>query len=161
MIERQIAPGSLAPKKSNTGMMIGIAAAIVIVLGLTAFFIMRNKQSAAPTAVPSTASVTATAPPTSAPVAGGQGALLLSASPWGELETIVDDKGNPIDLSGEKKDTPTRIELEPGHYMVTVAGPNGTKQTVPVDIEAGKRSRKVIKTGDVNFEELEKEFAKP
>jgi len=162
MIERQIAPGSFAPKKSNTGMMIGIAAAVVIVLGVAGFLVMRNKQSSAPpAAVPSTTSVTATAPPTSAPITGGQGALLLSASPWGELEAIVDDKGKAVDLTDEKKDMPTRIDLEPGRYMVTVAGPNGTKQTVPVDIEAGKRNRKVIKTGDVNFDELEKEVAKP
>jgi hypothetical protein len=123
---------------------------------------MKNKHtSAPPPAVPSTASVTTTAPPTSAPIAGGQGLLLLSASPWGELETIVDDKGKQVNLTDEKKEMPTRIDLEPGRYMVTVAGPNGTKQTVPVDIEAGKRNRKVIKTGDVNFEELEKEVAKP
>jgi serine/threonine-protein kinase len=161
MIERQIGPGSLAPKKSNTGMMIGIAAAVVIILGVAVFVVMRNKQSVPPPAVPSTTSVTATAPPPSAPIASGQGALLLSASPWGELEKIVDDKGKSIDLTDEKKDMPTRIDLEPGHYTVTIAGPNGTKQTVPVDIEAGKRNRQVIKTGVVNFEELEKEVAKP
>jgi serine/threonine protein kinase len=161
MIERQIGPGSLAPKKSNTAMMIGIAAAIVIILGVAGFVVMRNKQSVPPPAVPSTTSVTATAPPPSAPIASGQGALLLSASPWGELEKIVDDKGKTIDLTDEKKDMPTRIDLQPGHYTVTVAGPNGKKQTVPVDIEAGKRNRQVIKTGNVNFEELEKEVAKP
>jgi serine/threonine-protein kinase len=161
MIERQIAPESLAPKKSNTGMMIGIAAAVLIILGVGGFLVMRNKQSVPPPAVPSTTSVTATAPSASAPIAGGQGALLLSASPWGELEAIVDDKGKSINLADEKKDMPTRIDLEPGHYTVTVAGPNGTKQTVPVDIEAGKRNRKVIKMEDVNFDELEKEVAKP
>jgi hypothetical protein len=161
MIERQIAPGSLAPKRSNTGMMIGIAAAVVIILGLAAFFIMRSKQSSAPTAVPSTASVTATAPPSSAPIAAGQGALLLSASPSGELEKIVDDKGKVVDLSEDEKSIPGRIDLEPGRYMVTVAGPNGTKQTVPVSIEAGKQNRQIIKLESVNFEDLEKEIAKP
>src|SRR5258708_26448383 len=42
MIERQITPGSLAPKKSNTGMMIGIAAAVVIVLGRAGLGFLRN-----------------------------------------------------------------------------------------------------------------------
>ncbi|MEA2237745.1 MAG: eukaryotic-like serine/threonine-protein kinase [Thermoanaerobaculia bacterium] len=161
MIERQITPGSLAPKKSNSGMMIGIAAAVVIVLGVAGFLIWKNSQSAAPTVAASTTSVTATAPTSTAPIAAGQGALLLSASPSGELETIIDDKGKSIDLTDERRDMPTRIDLEPGRYKVTVAGPNGTKQTVTVDIEAGKRNRKMIKTEDVNFEELEKEVAKP
>ena len=161
MIERQISPGSFAPKKSNSGMMIGIAAAIVIVLGVAGFFIWKNSQSAAPTVAASTTSVTATAPTSTAPIAAGQGALLLSASPWGELETIIDEKGKPVDLTDDKKSTPTRIDLEPGKYMVTVSGPNGTKQTVPVDIQAGKPNRQMIKLENVNFEDLEKEVAKP
>jgi hypothetical protein len=160
MIERQIAPGSFAPKKSS-GMMIGIAAAIVIVLGIAGFVIWKNKQSVAPTVAASTTSVTATAPTSTAPIAAGQGALLLFASPSGELEKIVDDKGKLVDLSEDMKSIPGRIDLEPGRYMVTVAGPNGTKQTIPVSIEAGKQNRQIIKLENVNFEDLEKEVAKP
>jgi serine/threonine protein kinase len=161
MIERQISPGSLVPKKSNSGMMIGIAAAVVIVLGVAGFVIWKSKQSVAPTVAVSSTSVTATAPTSTAPIAAGRGALLLFASPSGELEKIVDDKGQLIDLSEDMKSIPGRIDLEPGKYMVTVAGPNGTKQTVPVDIEVGKRNRQVIKLENVNFEDLEKEVAKP
>jgi serine/threonine-protein kinase len=157
MIERQISPASLAPKKSNA-MMIGIAAAIVIVVG-AGYFFMRNKQTVAPTAVPSTTSVTATALTSTAPIAAGQGLLLLSASPWGDLEKIVDDKGRSVNLADDN--LPKRIELDPGKYFVTVAGPNGTKQTVDVNVEAGKKTRKTIEMEHVNFEELEKEVAKP
>jgi hypothetical protein len=64
-------------------------------------------------------------------------------------------------LTDDKKSTPTRIDLEPGKYMVTVSGPNGTKQTVPVDIQAGRPNRQMIKLENVNFEDLEKEVAKP
>ncbi|MDP9361390.1 MAG: protein kinase [Acidobacteriota bacterium] len=161
MIERQISPGALGAKKSNTGMMIGIAAAIVIVLGVAGFFIMRNKQTTAPTAAASTTSVTATAPASTAPIAAGQGVLLLSASPWGDLEKIVDDKGKSVDLTDDKRSTPTRIELEPGQYAVTVAGPNGTKKTIPVSIEAGKPNRQRIDLENVNYDELQKEVVKP
>jgi eukaryotic-like serine/threonine-protein kinase len=160
MIERQISPGSFAPKKSS-GMMIGIAAAVVIVLGVAGFVIWKNKQSVAPTVAVSTTSVTATAPSSTAPIAAGRGALLLSASPYGELETIIDDQGKPVDLTDDKLSTPTRIDLEPGKYVVTVSGPNGTKQTVDVNVEAGKRTRKTFDLERVNFEDLEKEVAKP
>jgi serine/threonine-protein kinase len=160
MIERQISPGEVAPKK-NTGMMIGIAAAVVIVIAVAVFIVTRSKPNAPQPVAASTTSVTTTAPVSTAPIAAGQGALLLSASPYGELEKIIDDKGKSIDLSEDKKSTPTRIDLDPGKYMVTVAGPNGTKQTVSVNIEAGKQSRQMINLEKVNFEDLEKEVAKP
>jgi serine/threonine-protein kinase len=158
MIERQV---SIAPKKSNAGMMIGIAAAIAIVLSAAGFFLWKSKQTATPTAVVSTASVTSTAATSTAPIAPGQGLLLLSASPWGNLEKIVDEKGNSIDLTDEKREIPTRIELDPGKYMVTVSGPNGTKQTVDVNVVAGKRVQQRFDLEHVNFDELEKEVAKP
>jgi serine/threonine-protein kinase len=160
MIERQISPGEVAPKK-NTGMMIGIAAAVVIVIAVAVFIVTRSKPNAPQPVAASTTSVTSTAPVSTAPIAPGQGALLLSASPYGELETIIDDKGKSIDLSDDKRSTPTRIDLDPGKYSVTVAGPNGTKQTVAVNIEAGKQSRQMIKLENVNFDDLEKEVSKP
>ena len=160
MIERQISPGELAPRKSS-GMMIGIAAAIVIVLGVAGYFVWKSKQTVTPTGVASTTSVTTTAPAPIAPMTAGQGALLLSASPYGELETIIDDKGKPVDLSDDKRSTPTRIDLDPGKYSVTVAGPNGSKQTVQINIEAGKQSRQMVNLEKVNFDDLEKEVAKP
>jgi serine/threonine-protein kinase len=160
MIERQISPADLAPKKSN-GMMIGIAAAIVIVLAGVGFFVWKSKQATTPTAVVSTTSVTTTAPTSTEPIAPGQGLLLLSASPWGNLEKIVDDKGKSIDLTDEKREIPTRIELDPGKYMVTVSGPNGTKQTVDVNVVAGKRVQQRFDLENVNFDELAKEVAKP
>jgi hypothetical protein len=160
MNERQISPAGLAQKKSNTGMMIGIAAVVVIALGVGGFMLLKNKQTVVPAVPVSSTSVTATAPTSTAPIPAGQGVLLLSASPYGELEKIVDDKGNSVNLTEENRYTPTRIELDPGKYQVTVAGPNGSKQIVPVDIEAGKQNRKAVKLGNVNFDDLEKEVTK-
>jgi serine/threonine-protein kinase len=160
MIERQISPASLAPKKGN-GMMIGIAAAIVIVLGGAGYFLWKGKQTTARIGVVSTTNVTTTAPTSTAPIPAGQGVLLLSASPYGELEKIVDDKGKSIDFAEDQKSTPTRIELEPGKYMVTVAGPSGKTETQNVQVVAGKQVKKTFDLGTVNFDELEKEVAKP
>jgi hypothetical protein len=160
MIERQISPASFAPKKGN-GMMIGIAAVIVIVLGVAGYFIWKGKQTTTPIGVVSTTSVTTTAPTSTTPIPSGQGVLLLSASPYGELEKIVDDKGKSIDFPEDQKSTPTRIELEPGKYMVTVAGPSGKRETQDVQVVAGKQVKKTFDLGSVNFDELEKEVAKP
>jgi hypothetical protein len=161
MIERQISPGSLAPKKSNTGMFIGIAAAIVIILGIGGYLWKSRQTTALPVAA-STTSVTTTAPTSTAPIPAGHGVLLLSASPTGDLvEKIVDDKGKPINVTDEERQIPTRIELEPGQYAVTVAGPNGKTQTMNIQVEAGKSTKRLFDLGGVNYDELEKEIAKP
>jgi serine/threonine protein kinase len=159
VLEKMVAP----PKKSNTGMMIGIAAAIVVVLGIAAAVMLRKPAVQAPPAGPvASTTVTATAPATSTtPIPAGQGILLLSASPWGDIEKIVDEKGMQVDLSEEKKSTPTRIELAPGKYSVTMTGPART-ETFPVEIVAGRRTMPGRRDlGNVDFSELEKEVQKP
>jgi hypothetical protein len=87
------------------------------------------------------------------------GYLLLSASPYGEIERIISAKDQkPVPLGGEDVSTPARIELAPGAYTVTVSGPGGSK-TVDVNIEAGKNTKRVVSTGDINIDQMAKDFA--
>jgi serine/threonine-protein kinase len=154
------------PKKSNAAMMFGIAAAVVVLV--IAGYAMLHKPGPQPGPAPgptASGTVTATAPatltPTSTlPVPAGQGVLLLSASPWGDVEKIVDEKGMQVDLSEEKRSTPTRIELAPGKYSVTMAGPL-RKETFEVEIAAGRRLPIRKNLGSVDLNELEKEVQKP
>src|SRR4029078_8796724 len=82
-----------------------------------------------------------------------------SASPYGELEKIVNAGNNKVvDLSDEKKSTPTSIELAPGKYLVTLNGPNGQQTTVDVEIKAGERTRKRIPMGNVDWDQLQKDM---
>ena len=162
MIERQVSPSSFAPKKSKAGMTIGIAAALVVVLSGGSYFLWKNKQTPTPVAPVSTTVVTSTAPTSTAPIPAGKGVLLLSASPWGELEKIVDDKGKSIDITDDDKSTPTSIKLDPGQYAVTMSNPNnGKSQTINVTVEAGKQVRRSVNLDTVNIDELEKEVTKP
>jgi serine/threonine protein kinase len=161
VIERQIQPGAVAPKK-NTGMIVAIAAVLVLVIGAAAFFMTRKEP--APAVVTNTAEtgtvVTATAPNTNVPVPAGQGVLLLSAAPWGDLEKIVNaENQKPVSLSEDDLSTPARIELDPGKYTVTVKGPSGSK-TVDVEIAAGQRVPQHLDMGNVNYDELTSELAK-
>ena len=91
----------------------------------------------------------------------GKGVLLLSASPWGELDKIVDDKGKSIDITDEDKSTPTSIKLDPGKYTVTMSDTKGKSQTLSVTVESGQHVKKRFDFNTVNFDELEKEVAKP
>jgi serine/threonine-protein kinase len=161
VIERQMQYPGEAPKKKNTVMIAAIAAVVVLAIAIGAFVMTRKTpEPIASTTTPSGTSVTATPPTSTTPIPAGQGVLLLSASPWGELDKIVNAENQKnVTLTDEDKSTPTRVELEPGKYLVTVSGPNGTK-TIDVQIEAGKRVPQHLDMGNVNLEELEKEVNK-
>jgi serine/threonine protein kinase len=152
VIEQKTAP----PKKLKVGMISAIAAAVVIVIGIAIVALQPHPPVIVqPPGTPSGTVVNTTAPPPP-----GQGVLLLSASPWGDIEKIINEKNNkPVDLTEEKRSTPTRIELAPGKYLVTMSGPNG-KTTFDVQIDAGQRLPKKVDLGGVNYDELEKEVTK-
>ena len=152
-----------APKKSNTAMMIGIAAAIIVVLGIAAVVMLRKPSPQSGPAAGPTASttVTATAPASTAPVPAGQGVLLLSASPWGDVDKIVDEKGMQVNLADDDRSTPARINLAPGKYIVTMSGPQGRTETFPVEVAAGRKTPITKNLGGVDINVLEKEVQKP
>ncbi|HEY3057205.1 MAG TPA: serine/threonine-protein kinase [Thermoanaerobaculia bacterium] len=149
--------GRLYPQKKNRAVIGAIAAALIIAIAIAAYVVTRPTTKppvVTETGATSGAIVTSTATP---PVPRDRGVLLLSASPWGDVEKIVNMSNHKaVDLTEEKRSTPTAIELDPGMYSVTVRGPNASK-TVDVNIEAGKRTRQRIETASVNYDELERE----
>jgi len=87
--------------------------------------------------------------------------LLLSATPWGDIEKIIDASNQqPVTLSDDKRSTPTRLSLDPGSYLITLKGPNKS-ETINVEIEAGKVERKTVAIGTVNYDELAREVSRP
>ncbi|HET7436442.1 MAG TPA: serine/threonine-protein kinase [Thermoanaerobaculia bacterium] len=162
-VMERLQPPASAPKKN--GAVIGaIAAVVVIALALAGYFMVHKKEPqavATTTAAPSGTEVTTTGAPSVAPVPAGQGLLLLSASPWGDLEKIVSaNDQHEIALTAEERSTPARIPLDPGKYIVTLSGPVGTK-TIDVQIETGKRTPHNIDMGSVDYDALADEVSKP
>ena len=151
----------IAPPKKNSMVLGAIAAAVVIAILVGGYMFTRPKpdhgttQTGGP--VVNTTATSGTQITTTAAPFGAQGKLLLSASPWGELEKIVNlDNHKAVDLSDEKRSTPTTIDLDPGKYAVTVRGPDSS-QTIDVNITAGQRLKRQVTTANVNFDEIEKE----
>jgi hypothetical protein len=164
-LERQYQPGAApAPAKKNTVMIAAIAAVVVIAIAIGLYFAMGRKEPtpvATTTAAPSTTEVTTTAP-TREPIPAGQGLLLLSASPYADLEKIVSKADQAeIPLIEDYRSTPAAIPLKPGDYLVTMSGPNGKQQTIEVAIKAGERKRAAVDMGGVDYEALAKEVNKP
>ncbi|HYK01164.1 MAG TPA: serine/threonine-protein kinase [Thermoanaerobaculia bacterium] len=157
VLERQV---SMAPPARSKVPLIAAAAAIVVILAVIASVVMRKSNEpavATAPAVPAGTAVTATAP--GAPLAPGEGVLLLSAAPWAEIERIV-SKGDQKEMTVTDESTPARIKLPEGAYSVTLSGENGT-QTIDVQIEAGKPTQKNVRMRDLNFDELTQEMKKP
>jgi serine/threonine-protein kinase len=158
--ERKISPDAIAPKR-NTAMIAAIAAIVVVLIGVGVWLATRKPAdtiaTTTATAEPATTDVTTTA---IAPLAPNQGLLLLSASPWGDVESIVNKKDNKEVAVDDNLSTPARIELPPGDYNITL-DQNGRKKVVEVTVEAGKPTRERVDMGNVNFDELYREVTKP
>lgn len=159
-IEQKWTPPAEAPKKKNIAMIAAIAA--VVAIALAGWLVFRDKPvdvvQTTTTATPGT-DVTATS---IAPPPAGQGVLLLSATPWGELEKIIrTDDQREIVLPDDTRSTPARIPLDPGNYSVTVAGPNSKQAVVDVKIVAGQPTRRTIQMDRVDYDALAEEVSKP
>jgi hypothetical protein len=159
VLERQ-----MRPARGKTGLIAAIAAVVVLASGI-GYFIINPPGDGGGSGDGSTSTLTATGATsgtevvtTAPPLLGaGSGVLLLSATPWGDIDKIINAQNSKaVSLDDEKRSTPTRIELEAGKYFVTLKGPGGT-QTFDVDIKAGQSLRKKVNTGDVNLDEITKE----
>jgi serine/threonine protein kinase len=158
-IERQI---DLAPKKKNTARIAAIAAAVLLAIASGAFMVLRKPAPPADVPIASTAGtgLTATSATTPQPIPGNRGMLLLSASPWGELDRIVSKSDQKeVPLADELRSTPARIPLDPGAYSVTVNGPKGSK-TIDVEIEAGRNTTRNVPMGGVDMDALTEELSR-
>ena len=157
VLERQMAP---APPKKSVGLIAAIAAAVVIAIAGGVFFMTKKPGPATvatTTAAPAGSSITSTAPGTGIP--DDKGVLLLSASPWGDLQKIVSSSDQRSVPLSDDMSTPARVYLAPGKYTVTVAGPQGSPQTVEVSIEAGKKTPQHVDFKNIDVESLVNEIS--
>ena len=157
VLERQFE----APKKRNTALLAAAAAIILVILGIGGWWLTRDGDEpviATNTAATAGTELTSTAAATTIPA--GQGMLLLSATPWGDIEKIV-NTGNQkeVAVAGDMS-TPAAIPLPPGEYRVTLSDQAGETQTVDVQIAAGEPTRKTVKMREVDFEKLIDEVTK-
>jgi serine/threonine protein kinase len=161
VLERQITSGDVAPKKKNTAV-IAAAAAVVVLLLAVGGYLMFRKPSDVPVAGPTaTTGTDVTSTATSTPMPAGQGLLLLSASPWGDVEKIVDTEGNrEVPLLEDYRSTPARIPLPPGSYEVTLRNDKGTK-TTEVTVKAGKSTKHRVPMDDLDYEAITREVTRP
>jgi hypothetical protein len=125
--------------------MIAIAAIVLIATAAGLWFVLKPKPEVEP-AAPSTTTDSRPA----LPGGGGQG-LLLTSTPYGALEEIVNaETDEKIDLADLKdRSIPLRLPLDPGRYKVTLSDPEGNLVPKMATVEAGR------------FSILHTEFAEP
>jgi serine/threonine protein kinase len=154
-------PTVIAPleKRGTKLPMIAAAAAIVVLLAAGGiWYAMRDKDG--PAIVTDTAEVTKTdVGPVVIP--GGQGEILLNASPYGSLERILNaETGQPVPFEApDGKGTPLRVPLDPGTYQLVVAGPEEVEQrTVSVTVKAGQRESARVTFPQLDLEKVTEEI---
>ena len=160
VMERKLSPEALAPKR-NVGLIAAVAAIVVLLIGGGIYFATRKPSGtvATTTVVPSGTDVTTTAV---TPMTPNEGVLLLSATPWGDIDRIVNTADNKeFEVTEAQRSTPARIKLPPGQYDITLVDEHGRPKTVAVTVEGGKPTRHRVDMGTVNYDELYREVTKP
>jgi hypothetical protein len=163
VLEQKIQPGALSgatTPKRNVELIAAIAAIVVLLVVGGIYFATRKPAEtvATTTVVPSGTDVTTTAV---APMTPSDGLLLLSATPWGDIDRIVSTKDNKEIAVEEDLSTPARIALAPGQYDITLVDERGRPKTVAVTVAGGKPTRHRVDMGTVNYDELYREVTKP
>jgi serine/threonine protein kinase len=159
VLERKLAHDEDAPQKKTA--LIAAAAAIVVMLIAVGGYFATRKGSAPPvatTTAPADAGLTSTAPANPLPV--GQGVLLLSASPWADIEKIVSKSDQREIELGDNLYTPARIQLAPGDYSVTLRG-DGDLRTIDVKVLAGQPTTQHVQMSNVDLNKLTQEVTRP
>ena len=130
------------PKK-KTGLYAAIAAVVLLAVGGGIYFGTRpdiDKIAGPPeTGTPphDQTTISSTAPPPG--MAEGDGLILLTASPYGRLEKILNvETRRSFDLAkGEDAETPLRLTLPAGKYEITLSNPQSkSSKTLEVQVEA-------------------------
>jgi len=138
MPSRPATPTIEEKPKSKAGLL-AVAAIVLIAIAGGIWFVTRPKPEPAPTTPPET--IVAVNPPTTdgGPLGPGEGALLLTSTPYGELEKIVDSETNEtVPLTNiEDRSVPLRIPLKAGRYEITLSDPSGNVRTKVATVEAG------------------------
>jgi hypothetical protein len=124
-----------------------------------AALMMNRRTSPDPLTGPSASTagtaLTPVTPTSTSPIPSDQGLLLLSASPWGELDRIVSKSSQQeVPLTDDERSTPLGIRLQPGDYSVTLNGPSGKSTTVDVSITAGRTTPKHVSMSGVDLDTL-------
>ncbi len=110
------------PHRTRTGIV--LAASVVILCGATALWLSTR------TAVPER-------PPPPRPAAPGE--LVLNASPWGRVVSLVEEStGSSFEAGGAV--TPCRIALPAGRWRVVVRGAAGAEAATTVEVRAGRQN---------------------
>jgi len=103
--------------------------------------------------------ISSTAPPSG--VSEGDGLILLTASPYGRLEKILNvETRRSFDLAaGEDAETPLRLTLPAGKYEITLSNPQSkASKTLEVQVEAKRSTSAHVKLQAIDTKALTEEI---
>jgi serine/threonine protein kinase len=149
------------PSRRKNLAFLATAAAVLVVAAVSLMLYFGRPAASEPPLEGTVASTTIDAD-LALPAVPPQKAMLLLASPVGELMKIENsDTSESIPLTSEQRIAPTLLQLAPGNYVVTLRS-GGEEQRIPVTLEASQ-TRQVVpswKRG-IDLDALAEEILRP
>lgn len=134
------APPSPPPRQARSPqrpwLLYAVAVLLVLAVGGTVFLLL-DRSETPPGSEAQNSQEPEDAPkeldtPTTDLVGGGK--LLIDASPWGEVTSLVDGEGRDIELPPDRQ-TPLVLALAPGRYTAHLTHPELVNQSKPCEAE--------------------------
>jgi hypothetical protein len=141
MVERKVAPfktvAAAEEKPKSKAMLIGIAAALVAVIGIGSLMFLRGKDATPVDSTASVAGITGTASTTSTAPPDRTSVLVLTGSPYTQLDKLEHlDSKQTIELSESDRSFPLRVaDLPPGSYRMTLLDRAGKPYTREIRVD--------------------------
>jgi predicted Ser/Thr protein kinase len=156
-----------APARAGRPWLVAGAGGAAAVVGLVVGVVVWNRPGPNPASVspspveavtePSVAEhLTGGETPTSVPPAAGDGILVIDATPWAEVVSVVAPDGKPQAL-GTTRYTPAVIHLPEGSYTISLRHPLFGLSRATVAVRSAATSRHVVELGRIDPREYLKE----
>ena len=157
VMERAATATAIQAPRRKTGAIAAIAATVLLLIAGAIYMATREKPIEEDAQPPVASTDTVITDTNVLPLQPGQGRILLSANPHGELDGIINAETGrpvPIQIEGGDRSTPLRLDLPAGNYEIFLKH-GAERRAVSVNLRPGEhRPEKVAFDTQIDLDKL-------